>query len=207
MRKDKIRLINKQGSDVTVKRFGGPLSPAMEQGTKAVIGRNTTSASDMKGLENMRRGLFYPDFLIDSGDFVYNPTLSESYVVSGTFSEPYRNQTISTIATLMKCNHLLNIKSSVQVADTRGNLKAELRETYKRVPCYVEQVANELRQFDPGILPETEYRVYTAALDVKETDQMVLVVMGTEQHFKITARDFVTFPKMLVLQVTRDIRK
>ncbi|QNR70429.1 hypothetical protein IAQ67_28345 (plasmid) [Paenibacillus peoriae] len=207
MRKDKIRLIAKQGSNVTVRRFIGPLSPAEEEMTKAIVGRLSSSTTDTKNLENVRRGVFYPDFQIDSGDFVHNDTLSETYVVSGTFPEPYRDQIISHVATLMKCNHLLSIKSSVQVADSRGNLKMELKETYSHVPCYVEQVTNELRQFDPGILPDTDYRIYTTDLDVKETDQLLINVRNEGQQFKITARDYVTYPKMLVLQVTRDIRK
>jgi len=206
MRKDKIRLITKQGSNVTQRRFAGPLSPAEEEKTKAIIGRLSSSTTDFKNLENLRRGVFYPDFEIDSGDFIHNDTLSETYVVSATFPEPYRDQIISHVATLMKCNHLLAIKSSMKVADNRGNLKTELKETYSHVPCYVEQVTNELRQFDPGILPDTEYRIYTTALEVKETDQVLINVRSEGQQFKITARDYVTYPKMLVLQVTRDIR-
>ncbi|MGG1263845.1 hypothetical protein [Brevibacillus laterosporus] len=207
MKKNKIRLIKSQGTEVEVKRYISPSSSAATFKTIAIIGRGARTNADMYKLEGQKEGIFFPDTEIDSGDFVYNSSQSESYVVSGTHKEPWKNGTISIITNLLKCNHIINVKSNVKVADARGNLKTKLNDIYTGIPCHVEQITNELRQYDSGIHPETDYRVYTTALDIKETDQVTLVVMGKEEQFKAVARDYISFPKMLVLDVCRDIRK
>lgn len=204
MKTAKARIIKKQGNDVQVTRYVSG-SPVMKE-TVALIGRMNKTLANMKQLESYKEGIFLPDMDIDSGDFVYNTSQSENYVVSAVYPEPFRNQTISLVTTLLKCNHLLNVKNMQKVADTRGNLKSELVTVYKAIPCFVEEVTNELRQTDAGIHPDTEYQVYTTALDIKETDQVSLRVRGAEDKFKVIALNYVTFPQMLVIQVSRDVR-
>lgn len=204
MRKSKIRIIKAQGNDVTVTKYINGIPT--EKKTKALVGRLNKNITNMRQLENYKEGIFLPDSGLDSGDFVYNHTLDENYVISGTHNESYKNETLSIVANLLKCNHLLTLKSLKKVADTRGNLKNGLAPVLKGLPCYVEKVTSELRQFDAGIHPDTEYRIYTTALDIKETDQIVLTVYGKEKTFKVTAPDYDTFPKMLVLEVCSDVR-
>jgi hypothetical protein len=201
----KARIIKRQGNDVEVTRYvsGSPITYS----TKALIGRMNKQVTNMKQLESFKEGIFFPDSGIDGGDFVYNPAQDENYVVSGTHPEPYKNETISIVVNLLKCNHLLTVRSLQKVADTRGNSKNVLVDTYTGVPCFLEQVTNELRQMDAGIHPDTEYRIYTSAIDVKETDQVSVFIRAKEETFKVIALDYVTFPKMLIMEVCRDVRK
>lgn len=205
MKRTKARIIKSQGNDVTVTRYVNGVP--MEFETKALIGRMNRSVTNMKQLESFKEGIFLPDSGVDSGDFVYNHAQDENYVVSGTHFEPFRNTTISIVTNLLKCNHLLTVKSLKKVADSRGNLRNELVTVFQGIPCFVEKVTSELRQLDSGIHPDTEYRVYTTALTLKETDQIVLVINGHENTFKVTATDYDTFPKMLVLEICSDVRK
>jgi len=205
VKKAKARIIKTQGTDVQVTRYMSGVPVTFE--TKALLGRMNKQVTNMKQLESFKEGIFLPDSGVDGGDFVYNLAQGENYVVSATHLEPYRNSTISIVATMLKCNHLMTVKSLQKVADTRGNLKTELVTTYTGIPCFLEQVTNELRQIDAGIHPDTEYRIYTSALDIKETDQVTIHIHAKEEAFKVIALDFVTFPKMLVMEVSRDVRK
>jgi len=205
MRNHKARIIRRQGNDVTVTRYVNGIPTSYD--TKALIGRMNKGVTNMKQLESFKEGIFLPDVDIDSGDFVRNHSQDENYVVSGTHFEPFKNTTLSVVCNLLKCNHLLTIKSLEKVADARGNLKNELVVKVQGVPCFVEKVTSDLRQIEAGIHPDTEYRVYTTALSVKETDQVALVIQGQEKTFKVTATDYDTFPKMLVLEVCSDVRK
>lgn len=204
MKTAKARIIKMQGNDVQVKRYVSGIPVVTE--TKALIGRMNKTVTNMKQLESYKEGIFLPDSGVDSGDFVYNASQGENYVVSAVYPEPFKNTTISLVVNLLKCNHLLLVKNLDKVADARGNLKNELVTKYEGIPCFVEQVTNELKQMDSGILPETEYQIYTSALDIKETDQVSLHVRGAEDRFKVVALDYVTYPSMLVVQVCRDVR-
>lgn len=200
----KARIIKRQGNDVQVSRY--VLGSLVTIETKALIGRMNKTVTNMKQLESYKEGIFLPDVDVDSGDFVYNVSQNENYVVSAVYPEPFKNKTISLVTNLLKCNHLLTVKTLKKVADTRGNTKTELVVSYNGVPCFVEEVTNELRQIDAGIHPDTEYRIYTSALDIKETDQASIQIRGVEERFKVIARNYVTFPKMLVMEVSRDVR-
>lgn len=205
MKKSKARIIKSQGNDVTVTRYIGGVPSISE--TKALVGRMNKALTNMKQLESYKEGIFLPDSGIDGGDFVYNGSQGENYVISGTHPEPFKNTTISIVATMLKCNHLMDVKSLQRVADNRGNVKNEMVTTLSGVPCFLEQVTAELKQTDAGIHPDTEYMVYTSALELKETDQVSISIYGKVKLFKVTALDYVTYPKMLVLQICSDVRK
>jgi hypothetical protein len=200
----KARIIKRQGNNVQVTRYVADL-PVVTS-TIALIGRMNKTVSNMKQLESYKEGIFLPDSGVDSGDFVYNTAQNENYVVSAVYHEPFRNTTISLVTTMLKCNHSLIVRNMEKVADSRGNLKNDLVTKYEGIPCFAEQVTNELRQLDSGIFPETDYMIYTSALSIKETDQVSLKVRGAEDKFKVIALDYVTYPMMLVMQVCRDIR-
>lgn len=203
MRSTKIRIIQKEGVNVQVERY----ATKNLINTKALLGRGAKTNANMKLLEGQKEGIFLPDLQIDSGDFVHNKTHSEIYVVSGTHQEYYRDTALSIVANLLKCNNTLTVKGNQTVADNRGNLKTVFTVTYDGVPCHLQIVTNALRQYEPGIHPDTEYRIYTTSLDVKETDKVSIKVRGKDEEFKVLAKDYITYPMMLVLDVSRDIRK
>lgn len=203
----KTKFIRKYGTRVTVKRWTAAENVFTDLAeTSALLGRGNRTNSNMRLLETLREGIFPFDTIIDSGCFVENVTQRETYIVGGTLPEYGVNQTLAIVANLMLCNSLLSIKGQKKVADTRGNMKTEFFTLCTNLPCHVLEVSNELRMAEAGILPDTEYLVYSTSLAVTETDQLVLMVNGNSEPFKIMARDYVTFPNMVLLQVRRDIR-
>jgi len=205
MRTTKTRIIKDQGENVTVQRLTPTGRTSYE--TKALIGRLNKQMTNMKQLENYKEGILRYFDEVDGGDIIECPTLSESYVVSSAYSEPFKNKVIAKIVVLLKCNHILNATRLEEVADHRGNVSTQPVSLFSAIPCYVEQVTSDLDQTDIGILPETEYLVYTTALPLMETDQLEITIKGKKKVFKITALDYITYPKMVVIQICQDIRK
>lgn len=205
IRNQKVAIIKRQGTDVEVHRLN--LATPLILKTKALIGRGNRSNTNMKQLESQKEGIFYPDMDIDGGDFVYNHPLNESYVVAGVHQESYGNSILSKVVNLLKCNRYMTVGKMVDGTDGRGNLTKVFETTVEDMPCYLQEVTADLKQTDPGLHPEAEYRVYTTKLTVEYDDQISFEVAGTDETFKVVARDYTTFPGMLVLEIRRDIRK
>jgi hypothetical protein len=206
MKSTKTKFIKKYGSKVTVKNWAAGVFTEPKP-THALLGRGNRTNSNMKLLQTLREGIFPAEADIDSGYFVENVTQRETYIVGGTLLEYGINETLSIVANLLICNGLMTLKGQKKVADTRGNMKTEFVVTCADLPCSFTEVSNDLRVADAGILPETEYMVYSTLVDVIETDQLILTVNGKNESFKILSKDYVTFPNMVVLQASRDIRK
>lgn len=205
MKTSKVKFIKKYGTEVKVRKFVSGVFN--EYSTKALLGRGSRTNSMMRLLQTLKEGIFLPDDDIDSGYFVESLVNNETFIVGGTHAEIERNEVVSIVANLLLCNSLMTIKGQKKVADTRGNLKTEFVTICTDLPCHIQEVSNELRQYEPGLLPETEYMVYSTALDVAETDQLVLAVRGRSESFKVLSKDYVTFPNLVIIQVCRDIRK
>lgn len=202
MKSYKSKIILKYGTDLIVSRFGEE-----ERKTKALLGRGSRNNTNMKRLESQKEGIFLPDFDVRGGDFVINPNHNEMYVVSGAHKEYDGNFTLSVVVNLLKCNGSITVKENKRVADSRGNLKTVFEDKYTDLPVFLQEVTNELRQYEPGIHPDTEYRLYTTSIEIAEVDQVLVTVLGRTENMKVISKDYTTFPHMVVLEVNRDIRK
>lgn len=202
----KSTIIRKYGTEVEVQRYLGDM-PTRSLDTKVLLGRATRTNTNLKTSESQKEGIFLPDFDIDAGDFVINRNHNEDYVVVTTHQEYDGNKALSIVANLMKCNHKLTVKGNTKVADGRGNIKTTFGEKYKDVPCYLEHISSQLRQYEPGLNPETEHRIYTTDLNLELTDQIVVVFGRREMVLKVVAVDFTSFPNLAVIEVAKDIRK
>lgn len=206
MKNYKSVIVKKYGTPVEVHRYLGDL-PIRILETKAVLGRATRSNTNLKTSENQKEGIFLPRFEIDGGDFVINKVHGEDYVVVTTHQEYDGKDTLSIVANMMKCSYRMTLKGNTRVTDARGNLKSAFGEKYKDVPCYLEQISNELRQFEPGLNPDTEHRIYTTDLDIELTDQVVITEGRRELVLRVVALDYFSFPGLVVIEVAKDIRK
>ena len=205
MKNYKSKIIKRHGTKVIVDRFEDGSFTTRE--TKALLGRASRNNNNMRTLNNQKEGIFLPTFDIRSGDFVSHGTRGEKFVVGGVHPEYDGDRILSHVCNLLLCSHQLTIKGNTRQADNRGNLKTVFGDKYVDIPCHVEEVTDELRQYESGLHPDTEYKVYTALLqDVDLTDQLMLSINSTEEKFKVVSTDYVTFPDMLVLEINRDIR-
>jgi hypothetical protein len=202
----KSTIIKKYGTTVEVQKYLGDQVVQTQQ-TKALLGRSTRTNTNLKTFEHQKEGIFLPDFDIDSGYFVINRAHNEEYLVISTHQEYDGDRKLSIVTNLMKCNHRLTVKGNTKIADSRGNLKSVFGEKYRNVPCYLEHISSQLLQYQPGLSPDTEHRIYTTALNVELTDQVVVSMGGMELVLKVTALDYMTFPGLLVIEVAKDIRK
>lgn len=202
----KSTIIRKYGTTVEVQRYLGDQVSETRQ-TKALLGRSTSTNTNLKAFENQKEGIFLPDFDIDSGYYVINRAHNEEYLVISTHQEYDGDSKLSIVTNLMKCNHRLTVKGTTRVADNRGNLKSVFGDKFKDVPCYLEHISGQLRQYEPGLNPDTEHRIYTTALDMRLNDQVVVNMGQRELVFKVVDLDYMTFPNLLVIEVAKDIRK
>lgn len=201
----KTKFIKKYGTSIKIRRY---VSGSFEEHASfALLGRGSRTNSTMRLLESLREGIFTHDAAVDSGYFVENAAQNEVFIIGGTQPEYGVNGALAVVANLLLCNSSLTIRGQKQVADGRGNLKTQFTTSCQDLPCYVQEVTSELRQYDAGLLPDTDYLIYSTAIDVLETDQLLLSVRGNAESFKVLARDYVSYPNMVVLQVSRDIRK
>lgn len=205
MKQYKSTIIRKYGTTVNVKRFYD--KGVDERETKALLGRGTRNNVNMFKLATQKEGIFLPDFDVVSGDYVENKNHNEMYVVVGTHQEYDGNRTLSIVTNLLKCDYKATIKGHTRTTDSRGNLKSVFGDKYVDVPCYVEKVSANLRQYEPGLHPETEHKVYLTDIDVTEVDQLVLNINGRDKPFKVLTTDYISFPNLLVLEIGGDIRK
>lgn len=202
----KSTIIRKYGTSVEVQRYEEGM-PTRSIDTKALLGRATRSNTNMKTSESQKEGIFLPDFDIDAGDFVINKAHKEDYIVITTHQEYDGDRTLSMVTNMMKCNQKLTLKGNTKIADNRGNIKTVFGVKYENVPCYLEQVGSELRQYQPGLNPETEHLIYTTNLSMELTDQITVKYGKTELIFKVVGVDYISFPNLAAIEVAKDIRK
>lgn len=206
MKSYKSNIIRKYGTDVTVQRYLGD-AVTTSTDTRVLLGRATRTNTNLETSESQKEGIFLPDFDVDGGDFVINSKHNEEYVVVTTHQEYDGNLVLSIVTNLMKCNHKLTLNGNTKVADDRGNLKTVFGSKYENVPCYLEHVSSKLRQFMPGLSPDTEHLIYTTDLNIELIDQIVIGIGQRKSVFKVVALDYTSFPNLVVIEVSQDVRK
>lgn len=203
----KSTIIRKYGTNVTIQKYAAD-KPVTDIPDKVLLGRNTRNNVNMFKLTHQKEGIFLPESKVEIGDYVVNPSHREEYLVVGHHQEYDRNYLLSNLTGLMKCEHTLDVKRMEEYADERGNIKTRPVDAYKDVPCYLEYVSGNLRQMEPGLNSETEYKVYVTDLHFKENDMLTIKGYNFEYHCTALALDYMSFPRLLVMEVKRDkVRK
>lgn len=200
----KSSIIRKYGTNVELHKYTKDVLTEVLK-VKAVLGRNTRNNVNMFKLSHQREGIFLPETPVDTGDYVYNKNHSECYLIVGRHQEYDMDSTLSIVTGMMICEHSLTIKGIKKVADARGNIKNEPYEKYKNIPCYLEFVGSNLRQHEPGLNPETEYKLYVTDIELLENETVNLKGRMFDNNYKILTIDYVTFPGLAVLEIKRDV--
>jgi len=201
MKSYKSTLIKRYGTTVEIHKYLGDKPKEIVE-TKALLGRSTRTNSNLRTFEHQKAAQFLPKTDVSNGDFVVNKIHDESYVVVGVHQEYDGNKTLAMVTNVLKCGHKLDLKGNVEVADSRGNLKVTFDYKYQNVPCYLEQITAQLRQYEPGLNTDTEHLVYTTDLKIELTDRLII----GNSSFKVVDRDYTTFPGLVRVEVSEDKR-
>lgn len=172
---------------------------------RAVIGRNTRNNVNMFKLTHQKEGIFLPDAPVAMGDYLYNKNHDEKYLIVGYHQEYDGNRTLSIVTGMMLCEHSLTLESTRKTADNRGNIKYVPYSKYEDIACYVEFVGSGLRQHNPGLDPETEYKVYIADLTFNENEVIKLKGMKFDNDYTIISVDYVSYTGIAVLEIKRKV--
>lgn len=203
----KSNIIKRYGTNVEVQKWSDD-KPVEILPQKALLGRNTRNNVNMFKLTHQKEGIFLPTSEVRTGDYVYNPEHDEMYLVVGEHQEYDGNKKLSWLTGLMKCEHYMKVRSYEDIADDRGNIKKGYVTKFENLPCYLEFVSGNLRQLEPGLNPETEYKVYVSDVTIKEDDLVYIYSKNREYKSAVLALDYISFIDLLVMEVKRDrVRK
>lgn len=201
----KSTIIRKYGEPVDIFRFDTD-SLDLVSSTKALIGRSSKTVSNMFRLATQKEAIFLPDQDVQNGDYVYLMNTDEMFIVVGTHNEYGRNSVISIVSNILKCEYVMTVKGYITDADDRGNIKKIFGDKYSDIPCFYEHISGDLKQYDPGLNPEAEYRIYTTAIEIEETDRIEIYLRNTNiaKKFKVVSIDPVSLPGLLIIDVEYD---
>jgi hypothetical protein len=202
---NKSKIIKIQGSTVDILKYdrNSLNSPPLQTNTKAIISRASRSNTNMVMLESQKQAILLPTVDVSGGDYLKQS--STYYVISGLVEEHYKDKVISKVVNLLKCNNTFKLKSNTISADDKGNLIKNFVEVISDLPCYIEEVSADLKRLDAGLHADTEYYLYAFNIPLLETDKIIISVNSVEQSYKIMAKDYLTFPNMVIIQICRNV--
>lgn len=203
MIEEKRQIILDMGVPVQVKQTDGTLLHE----TKSLIGKATKQFFSEISLEYHRKGIFVPEVTVSNGVFVDNMVTNETYLVVATMPELIMSEVGSTIARLIECNSKVTIKGISETADQYGNITTEPVTKADLMPVHVEAITAELRQYDPGLHPNVQYRIYSPSIDLDVLDTVSLSVNGKTQKFKVEALDYISFQGIVLIDIASETRK
>lgn len=206
-------MVNKQYKSTIIKRYGTDLELYKHDDDKlleaipirALLGRNTRNNVNMFKLSHQKEGIFLPDAPVVTGDYLFNKNHTEKYLIVGYHQEYDSNGTLSIVTGMMMCDHELSLEGVKKTADNRGNIKYVPYVKYENIACYLEYVGSDLRQSEPGLNPETEYRLYVADLNFLENEVVNLKGNKFDNKYTILTVDYVTHPGLAVLEIKRKV--
>lgn len=202
----KSTIIRKYGTDVVLHKYTGDKSVETFE-ERILLGRNTRNNVNMFKLTHQKEGIFLPKSNVDSGDYIVNDNHGEKYLVVGIHQEYDGNNLLSIVTGLMKCEHYMTVSGMKKVADDRGNIKDMPYVKYDKVPCYLEYVSGNLRQQEPGLNPETEYKLFVTDLDLLENDDVNIKGMKFDNNYDILALDYIAYPGLVMVEIKRSVVK
>ena len=199
----KVKLIHKFGTNIMRIR----LYTNEYAYSKSIMGRASSSFTDLVSLEVNKQGIFLPDFDVLSGDIIINDVTNEKFIVCGIHNEFFKEELLSKACAMLKCDSEITIKSYVIGADERGNIINNFETLYENIPCYILPLKDQLKAYESGVFPETTFRVYTTTLDLKQTDKLFVKINDKMEEFKILSKDYLSHDHIVILDVVRDIRE
>ncbi len=169
--------------------------------TKVSIKQLTKSANNLGNREALREGLVLKTAGALSGDILTINT--EKYIVQ-SINEDFASSEDAFFAA--KCNAILVHKRLGESADTKGNVVQQWNIVNSNVNGYGEIITYTLRQYDPGLLPQTRYIFQVPKnLGIVELDR-IIYGDGNNNTYKVESIDDIALKGVVRMQLSKDTR-
>lgn len=171
-----------------------------------VILSRDSKATTIIGKEYMYNGLFSAKSPVEHGDIVQS---EDSFLVQTLRLTTEKDKYCS----LIKTNALIEVQRFKQAYDENDNPvgDAEFTSVAAEVACFAQYVTAQLRQQEPGLLPNTVFVLQLqTSVDVKDPQDSSLaererIVMGGKTY-QVDVVDRIKYPNLLHVQLSEDRR-
>lgn len=197
---EKRAIILSEGISVQLLDYQGTLQAT----SKALLGRFTKT--NEAGLEHHRKGVFLPDLDVKNGDLILAVATNEHYLVLATMDEIIEDKVASKIAKLLACNTELKVEGISQIADANGNIRKTPVVKVYGLKCHITSITAQLRQYNPGLHPDAQFRIYCPVFDIDLLDKVTMQVNGKSVPLKVMATDYISFSGVVILDVKSETR-
>jgi hypothetical protein len=201
MVKRKQKLIQSRGKKVLVE---DPQGNTYE--TPALIGRAVKQFNNILSLESRRRGHFLPD-MISNGSMVNDFELDQDFLSVGVYSEFIKNKVTSNVCYLLLTNAIMNIKRISKTADDRGRISEVEDDVVSGAKVCIEQVDLGLGLYDVGYRPKSEFIIYSKFFELDLMDSIEIDNGVQVQNLRLDSFDAITYPGVIILNVSTNQRK
>lgn len=199
---EKRQLILDEGVPVEVHDHTG----ALLYTTKALVGKATRQSMSEISHEAHRKAHFIPELDIRNGLIVTNLVTLDKYITLANMVEAYGNEVVTVISRMTETNAVITVTGLVETADENGDIFKGDVVKVADLPAFVEVITGELRQFQPGLHPNSEYVIYCSAMDFEALDKVVITKGSREIKVKVDYVDYLTYEGAVLLQVCSETR-
>lgn len=185
------KFLKAHGQDTVIQR-------AVPVSTKVSIKRSTKSSRDLGSREAYWEGLVLASAALQSGEVL---TIgADNYLVQSVNLDPASGEYAFFAA---KANSALIHKRLTETADANNNFIRTWQTLNANVKAYGEIVTYQLRQFDPGLLPQTRYIFQVPkSIGIIELDRMVY----NGDNYQVDSIDDVALKGIVRIQLSVDVR-
>ena len=188
------KFLNAHGQDCTINR-----TPIVT--TKTSIKRSTKSANNLGNREALWEGLILHYAGALSGDIL---TINTVNYLLQSISNDFASSEDAFFAA--KTNAVLVHKRYGETTDANGNLIQAWGTLNSNVYGYGEIVTYTLRQYDPGLLPQTRYIFQVPkSLGIIELDRIIYGT-GDNNKYQVESIDDIALQGVVRIQLSKDTR-
>ncbi|MEC0233729.1 hypothetical protein P4H71_05080 [Paenibacillus kribbensis] len=182
-------------------------TPCVVDGTEdVVILSRETKATTVMGKEYVYNGVFSPESLVNRGSLVQTEETFLVLTLRKTVDQ-------DNYCSLVKTNAVVEVQRYQREYDSNYNPigDAEFVSVSADVACFAQYVTAQLRQQEPGLLPNTVFVLQLqTSVDVKDPQDSSLaererIVMGGKTY-QVDVVDRIKYPNLLHIQLSEDRR-
>ncbi len=202
MLEDKKQIILDEGLPIEVQNYDGTIICE----TRALFGRASTQNFETR-LEHFRRMQFLPEVPVKNGNIIKNIMSGEYYLMVASMHEVIYEYNVAISAIVIACNATVKVEGIKEVGDSKGNIVKTPDLRVDNLKAYIVPCVSELKQYDPGLHPDADFRIYVPDCVFKILDTVTTVINDNIIKLKVVAVDYLSFPGVAILDVKTETRK